>query len=256
MIIKMIVNDLGFLVWIWYGSGFILLIRIVFFIFCKFNLKFYFYEVLEDFYFFCFFFECCGVCLMFSDFDLLDILGKIKEKYDIIGVRNEGVIEDQKFLCDIFYWIVRDGKLLSFDLCIKFLVFVMIWDNILKLVFCSECIFCDVIWLMKGGLEFLVISQYLMIFDKIFISVVEFLGVLFISMFVICVEVFGIEQIGFYELIIIRFKNILSEYKEGVGVFWEFVQNVDDVGVIEVKFVFDWCNYLKKSFLVSGMVDC
>lgn len=94
MIIKVIVNDFRFLVWIWYGNGFILFIRIVFFIFCKFNLKFYFYEVLEDFYFFCFFFECCGVCLMFGDFDLLDILVKIKEKYDIIGVRSEGVIED------------------------------------------------------------------------------------------------------------------------------------------------------------------
>lgn len=254
--IKTIANDSGFPAWIWHGSGFTSPTRIAFSISCKFNLKPYLYEVPEDLHSLRSFFERCGVRPTFSDSDLLDILAKIKEKHDTTGARNEGVIEDQKLSCDILHWIVRDGKPLSSDLRTKLLVPVMTWDNTLKLVPCSECTFCDVTWLMKGGPELPVTSQYPMILDKISTSVAELLGVPPISTLVTCAEALGIEQTGPYEPITTRLKNILSEYKEGVGVFRELVQNADDAGATEVKFVLDWRNHPKKSLLASGMADC
>lgn len=112
----MIIGDLSFLVWIWYGSGFIFLYKIVFLCFCNINFIFYLYVILSDFVIFCVFFECCGVWIMFNDLDFLDVFVMIKEKYEIgVGIRD--VIVDQKLLYDIFYWMVRGEKLFGFEFC-------------------------------------------------------------------------------------------------------------------------------------------
>lgn len=44
-------------------------------------------------------------------------------------------------------------------------------------------------------------------------------------------------------------KGILKVYFCDVGILKEFVQNVDDVGVIELYFVYDFCNYFIECFL-------
>ena len=43
-----------------------------------------------------------------------------------------------------------------------------------------------------------------------------------------------------YEPITARIKSILKEYKEGVGIFKELIQNADDAGATTVKFLVDW----------------
>ncbi|KAJ7369510.1 hypothetical protein OS493_038429 [Desmophyllum pertusum] len=132
----------------------------------------------------------------------------------------------------------------------------MTWDNTLKLVPCSECTFCDATWLRQGGSELPITSQFPMIHEAISSKIAALLGVPPISTRVTCAEALGIEQTGPHEPITTRLKNILNEYKEGVGVFRELVQNADDAGATEVQFVLDWRSHPTEKLLSPGMADC
>ena len=48
------------------------------------------------------------------------------------------------------------------------------------------------------------------------------------------------EQTGQYEPLTTRIKNILREYKDGIGIFKELIQNADDARATTVKFLVDW----------------
>ena len=256
LITSMIANDASFPAWIWHGDGFTSPSKIAFSLPCNINLKPYLYTVPQDFQVLRLFLERCGVRHTFGDSDLLGVLAMIKEKYDTRGAVVEDVAGDRKLSCDILQWIVREGKPLSSELRQKLLVPVMTWDKTLKLLPCSECTFCDATWLKRGGTELPVTSQFPMIHDTISPTVAALLGVPPISTRVTCAEALGIEQTGPHEPITTRLKNILNEYKEGVGVFRELVQNTDDAGATEVQFVVDWRNHPTERLLAHGMVDC
>ena len=87
-------------------------------------------------------------------------------------------------------------------------------------------------------------------------KIASLLGVPPISTRITCPESVGIEQTGPHEPVTIRLKNILNEYKEGVGVFKELVQNADDAGATEVQFALDWRSHPTEMLLAPGMADC
>lgn len=248
-------QDASFPAWVWHGNGFTSPSKIAFLSPCKFDLKPYLFTVPQDFGALRSFFQRCGVREQFNETDLLGVLAMIKDKHDASNdVRN--VADDRRLSCDILQWIVRDGKSLNSELRKNLLVPVMTWDNTLKMVPCSDCTFCDAVWLRKGGSELPITSQFPMIHDSISTKTAELLGVPPISTRVTCAEALGIEQTGPHEPITTRLKNILNEYKQGVGVFRELVQNADDAGATEVQFVLDWRSHPTERVLSSGMADC
>ena len=256
LVISMIKNDPTFPAWIWHGDGFALPSAVAFVRSCNIDFKPYLFEVPQDFHTFRPFLQRCGVHETFAISDLLRVLVVIKEKHDRSNLSVNDVANDQKLSCDILQWIVRDGKPLDSELRQNLLVPIMTWDNTLKLFPCRDCTFCDAIWLKKGGSEIPIISQFPMIHDTISTRVAQLLGVPPISTRVTCAEALGIEQTGPHEPVTTRLHNILNEYKEGVGVFRELVQNADDAGASEVQFVLDWRNHPTKRLLAAGMADC
>lgn len=244
------------LAWIWHGKGFTSPSKIAFASGCKIDLKPYLYIVPEDFRSLSPFFQRCGVRGTFNDSDLLHVLTMIKNKHDTSSEYLEDVAHDRKLSREILLWIVRDGKKLDSELRENLLVPIHTLDNTLKLVPCSECTFCDADWLRKGGSELLITSQFPMIHEAISSSIAALLGVPPISTRVTCAEALGIEQTGPHEPITTRLKNILNEYKEGVGVFRELVQNADDAGATEVQFVLDWRHHPTQRLLSPGMAEC
>ena len=251
-----IANDASFPAWIWHGNGFTTPSKIAFTLSCNINLKPYLYEVPQDFQALRLFLQRCGVRQTFNESDLLEVLIVIKEKHDAGAASVRDAADDQKLSREILHWIVRDGKKLNSELRQRLLVPVMTWNNTLKLVPCSECTFCDATWLKKGGSELPITNQFPMVHGTISSSVAKLLGVPPISTRITCAEALGIEQTGPHEPITTRLKNILNEYKEGVGVFKELVQNADDAGATEVQFVLDWRHHPKEKLLAPGMADC
>ena len=248
-------QDASFPAWVWHGNGFTSPSKLAFLSPCKFDLKPYLFTVPQDFGALHSFFQQCGVREQFNETDLLGVLSMIKDKHNASNdVRN--VADDRRLSCDILQWMVKDGKSLNSELRRILLVPVMTWDNTLKMVPCNECTFCDAGWLRKGGSELPITSQFPMIHDSISTKTASLLGVPPISTRVTGAEALGIEQTGPHEPITTRLKNILNEYKEGVGVFRELVQNADDAGATEVQFVLDWRSHPTERVLSSGMADC
>ncbi|XP_028400649.1 sacsin-like [Dendronephthya gigantea] len=64
------------------------------------------------------------------------------------------------------------------------------------------------------------------------------------------------EQTGQYEPVTTRIRNILREYKDGVGIFKELIQNADDAGATKVKFLVDWRRGRTRSLFSPGMAEC
>ena len=64
------------------------------------------------------------------------------------------------------------------------------------------------------------------------------------------------EQTGQYEPLTTRIRNILREYKDGIGIFKELIQNADDAGATTVKFLVDWRNGPTGSLFSPGMAEC
>ena len=249
-------QDNSFPEWIWHGDGFSSPSKIAFTSCCTINLRPYLYIVPREFQILNPFFQRCGVREKFQDSDLLRVLTMIKDKHDTSSDYLKDVADDRKLSHEILHWIVRDGKKLNPELRKSLLVPIHTWDNTLKLVPCSECTFCDAEWLRKGGTELLITSEFPMIHEAISSKTAGLLGVPPISTRVTCAEALGIEQTGPHEPITTRLKNILNEYKEGVGVFKELVQNADDAGATEVQFVLDWRNHPNQRLLSPGMVEC
>ncbi|XP_074631582.1 sacsin-like [Acropora palmata] len=252
---RLITEDSSFPAWIWHGSGFTSPNKAAFSRSFSFSLKPYRYLIPNAFHNFWPFFTRSGVRATVDDADLLDVLERIKEKHETEGVTNDAPA-DQKLAHDILHWIVREDKPLNPKLQQRLLVPIMTWDKTLKLVLCSKCTFCDANWLKKGGNNFPVTNQFPMIHDTISSKIATLLGVPPISTRITCAEALGIEQTGPHEPVTIRLKNILNEYKEGVGVFKELVQNADDAGATEVQFALDWRNHPTEKLLAPGMADC
>ena len=252
---RLITDDSSFPAWIWHGNGFTSPGKAAFLPSCSFNLSPYLFIIPNDFHNFFPFFTHSGVRLRFDDADLLDVLKLIKKKHKTEGVTKDAKA-DQKLAHDILYWIVRDDKPLNPELRQRLLVPIMTWDKTLKFVLCSKCTFCDENWLKKGGDYFPGTSQFPMIHDTISPKIASLLGVPPISTRITCAESLGIEQTGPHEPVTTRLKNILNEYKEGVGVFKELVQNADDAGATEVQFALDWRSHPTEKLLAPGMADC
>lgn len=64
------------------------------------------------------------------------------------------------------------------------------------------------------------------------------------------------EQTGQYEPITTRIRNILNEYKDGVGILKELIQNADDAGATTVKFLIDQRHGPTTSLFSPGMAEC
>ena len=252
---RSITDDSSFPAWIWHGNGFTSPNKAAFSRSFSFNLNPYLYLIPNDFHNFQPLFTRSGVRLSFDDADLLNVLELIKEKHETEGVTKDAKA-DQKLAHDILHWMVREDKPLNPELRQRLLVPIMTWDKTLKLVLCSECTFCDANWLKKGGHHFPVTSHFPMIHDTISTKIAFLLGVPPISTRITCAESLGIEQTGPHEPVTTRLKNILNEYKEGVGVFKELVQNADDAGATEVQFALDWRSHPTEKLLAPGMADC
>ncbi|XP_067026078.1 sacsin-like [Acropora muricata] len=253
--IRLITEDSSFPAWIWHGNGFTSPNKAAFSCSSSLKLSPYRYLIPTDFHNFRPFFTRSGVCATFDDADLLDVLELIKEKHETEGV-TEDATADEKLAHDILHWIVRGDKPLSPEQRQRLLVPIMTWDKTFKLVLCSKCTFCDANWLKKGGHHLPVTSQFPMIHDTISPKIASLLGVPPISTRITCAESLGIEQTGPNEPVTTRLKNILNEYKEGVGVFKELVQNADDAGATEVHFALDWRCHPTEKLLAPGMADC
>ena len=200
-----------------------------------------------------------GVRERFSEGDILGVLDEIRDKHKNlspnVSVSSE-VESDLRLCCSVLEWVVRDGETLSASLREKVLVPVQSARNVLDLEPCKKCTYCDRDWLRRGGSELDIPDEYRLIHHSVPPRTAMLLGVPALSTCLLSAETLGFEQTGPHEPITTRLNNILKEYKEGVGVFKELIQNADDAGASEVRFLVDWRHGPEKKLLTPDMARC
>uniref|UniRef100_A0A1X7T561 Sacsin/Nov domain-containing protein n=1 Tax=Amphimedon queenslandica TaxID=400682 RepID=A0A1X7T561_AMPQE len=63
------------------------------------------------------------------------------------------------------------------------------------------------------------------------------------------------EDAGQHEPITTRLRNILKEYKDGLTIIKEMIQNADDAGATEVNILYDNRTHSTKNLILKGMAD-
>ena len=231
--------------WIWHGAGFCSPKQIALEKDLPFEFRpplFLLPEMLNDGEVLTSFFKTCGVREQFSKEDIILVLADIKEAHEepSQNMTLKHIEKDLKFCRSVLEWLVNDGQRLSEELRERVFVPVQNVENKLVLKECDKCTYCDQDWLKHGKSDLDIPHDFHLIHESIPSKLAPLLGVPSLSSCLLSADSIEFEQTGPYEPITTRIKNILKEYKEGVGIFKELIQNADDAGASTVKFLVDW----------------
>ena len=245
--------------WIWHGEGFALPAQLAIENFLidlhpyLFRLPTFLHqsEELKEF------FIRNGVRLKFSIEDIVSVLSSVKERHDDGSPKEAEEIKHDIHLChSIVGWLVEGDEKLPVELQEKVMVPIQTRDESLVLKPCTDCTFCDHDWLRQGRSEFDIPEDVFLIDESISAKKARLLGVKPLSTCLMAGEELGFELTGQHEPLTTRLNNILNDYKVGVGIFKELIQNADDAGATKVCFLIDRRDGPKKSLFSPGMSEC
>ncbi|XP_066267511.1 sacsin-like [Branchiostoma lanceolatum] len=197
-------------------------------------------------------FKDAGVKESFDKSDLVQTL------HEIQSAPKMSVERDLKLSVDIIGWLVSHQDILE-EVRDDILVPIATKDSSrLTLAPVSECTYNDVSWGDAQDILDDEDEEFKPLHKLITLDVAQLLEVPSLSQRVVNAEEFGFDQCGQHEKVTQRLKNILNDYPEGAGIFKELVQNADDAGATEVKFLVDWrTNEVSKENLIDqGMAVC
>ena len=198
-----------------------------------------------------------GVRLKFSIEDIVSVLSSVKERHDVGSPKEAKEIKHDIHLChSIVGWLVKGDEKLPVELQEKVMVPIQTRDESLVLKPCTDCTFCDHDWLRQGRSEFDIPEDVFLIDESISAKKARVLGVKPLSTCLMAGEELGFELTGQHEPLTTRLNNILNDFKVGVGIFKELIQNADDAGATKVCFLIDWRDGPKKSLFSPAMSEC
>ncbi|XP_070535151.1 sacsin-like [Ptychodera flava] len=230
--------------WVWNGDGFSNPQRMAFRSNFTFDMKPHLFEIPACVRDITSFLEECGVRNQFSDDDMVSVLSIIKGK-TLERKSDSDVQRDLQLCVSILDWITRGDKQIGEYLQKKIYIPIKCESMGLHFAICTECTYCDNDSLMEE-LTFENEQEDCgeplhMVHDRISNKTACLLGIPPLSRRLAKPDPLGFEfeATGPYEPLTTRLKNILSDYVEG-SIFKELIQNADDAGAEEVKFLIDW----------------
>ena len=199
-----------------------------------------------------------GVKQQFDVDDLLDMLFRIKEKHDNGEQPPEEVNQDLDRCRAVLEWIIRSEAQISEERRCKLLIPVQCQPGKLQLEPCNNCTYCDREFLRRGVSEHQISFQSHLIHKAISEDLASHLQVPRLSSCLAGARSIGIKfkEAGQYEPLTTRLRNILQQYKEGVAIFKEVIQNADDARASKVCFVVDWRENPRERLLTEELAEC
>ena len=199
-----------------------------------------------------------GVKPQFTIDDLLDMLWGMKTKHDSKTRPSVEVIQDLYQCRAVLEWIVRNNSDLSEERRIKLLIPVQSSSGKPQLEPCNTCTYCDREFLRRGVSEHSIGNQAHLIHKAIPDDLARCLRVPRLSSCLVGAKAIGIKfkEAGQYEPLTTRLRNILQQYKEGVAIFKEIIQNADDASATKVHFVVDWRESPRDGLLTEELAKC
>ncbi|KAK3727489.1 hypothetical protein QZH41_006426 [Actinostola sp. cb2023] len=235
--------------WVWNGDGFSSPSEVILYVPC-FNLQPYLCSLPSETKEFTTFFSECGMKLECDNNLLLNILRRIKERHVELEYNHNtschDVKRDLQYSIDILNALKpQNGEPFESGLRENLLVPVNVEDDMtLELVPVDECTYCDREWL-KQGHDVIDIDdtddvKIKFIHRNIPTATAEVLGVpTLMSRILDADELEMGESFGQSESLLDRLKSLLEGYTDGLSVPKELIQNADDAGATEVRFLYD-----------------
>ena len=251
----LVLKEYSFLAWVWHGSGFAKPSCVAFRSECQLDLRPYFFVLPEDFQKYSAFFKRCGVLETFNDASVLDVLHMIQEWHLEEKRSVEDVKRDLWLARDILDVLTKDGTPLPPEIRKRVLIPVQDEDDRLILQPCSDVSFCDAEWLRLGNTDSNIADVGFMVHKSISIDTAQLLGTPPLSRKLAVTETLGFQQSGPYEPVTTRLKNILNDQSDDIAIFKELIQNADDAGAMEVKFLLDWRKNKTEKLLSPGLAE-
>ena len=187
----------------------------------------------------------------FDTSDILDALLEVKEFYDQ-NPKDANPEDDLSLVVEILNWVVAKREDLSSALRSK--LFVPVEGPLLKLKSCEDLVYCDAEWLSSSRRELQ--SKHSFVHPEINPETARKLGVHSLSELVAKSEPLLFEPCGQHEPLTLRLRNIIDEYKDGLGIFKELIQNADDAQAKRICFLVDLRHGKTSSLLSRGMKEC
>lgn len=252
---SLILKDSTFPPWIWNGSGFSRPSCVAFDSTCPLDLKPHVYIISQDFLKYAELFTRCGVKKTFDEGNILEVLHIIRDSHLQQKPGSEVVERDLRISNDILKFLTRDGISLPPEIRDEVLIPTQSADGALQLEPLDEVSFCDAEWLQRNQDDPDMSSLTPLVHESISTQTAQLLGTQALSTRLAVVETLGFEQTGPHEPVTTRLKNIVKDQKDDLAVFKELLQNADDSGATEVKFLIDWRNNPTERLLSPGMVE-
>ena len=170
---------------------------------------------------------------------LVQVLTNIKEKYEdesVVFSAHE-VKHDLQLLVNILNELANEQ--LSDELKAKIVLPTQTDDNLsLRLEPVERCMYCENEWLKSEGDD--EDMEYFYVHPSVSNSTAEHLGVPTLTNRMLGADELSIgEEFGQEERLTTRLNRLLEEYTDGFSVLKELVQNADDAGATEVRFLYD-----------------
>ena len=133
-------------------------------------------------------------------------------------------------------------------------------QNHVRLLPVMECTYCDVEW-VRQGFDLMTFDEQdgiTFIHPNLPIATAEALEVPTLMSRMLNAEELAITGFGQTEPLTNRLKRLLEDYTDGLAIPKEIIQNADDAGATEVKFLFDERSNLDcmKYLIDEGMKEC
>ena len=175
-----------------------------------------------------------------DDLFLLQVLHMIKEKYDTgCGFPASQVKKDLQLSVDILNEVKPNvGEQLPAELQDKVLIPTHVeGDSYVKLVPVEDCVYCEHEWLERDSHEE---KSFFYVHPNIPNSTAELLLVRSLTNRMLQPDEMPLgEEFGQEEKLTRRLNQLLEDYTDGFAVPKELIQNADDAGATEVRFLYD-----------------
>nr|XP_006822247.1 PREDICTED: sacsin-like [Saccoglossus kowalevskii] len=221
--------------WIWHGSGFTSADNVAFTSNLQINLQPYLFTLPPILAAqFSKFFKEMNIPQEFNSRVLIDVLHKIKNKH-CENVSPNDVESDLKLSCEILQLLCK-GDILKEDIQKLILVPAKMYDKSkLQLVEVNICLYRDREFISDDLKD----NSFYIVHDDIPNATARKLGLQPLSKHVAPTGNLGYDLAGPHESVINAIKSNLEVYKEGVDIFKELIQNADDAGATDIRFLID-----------------
>lgn len=251
----LVLKEYSFLPWMWYGSGFAKPSGVALRSECLLDLRPYVFVLSEDFQRYSAFFKRCGVLDTFNDASALDVLHMIRDWHSEEKRDPKEVKRDLRLSRDVLDFLTKDGTPLPPDIRKRVLIPIQTEDDRLILQPCTDVSFCDAEWLRQGNSDTNIADVPFLVHKTISTDTAQLLGTPPLSRKLAVTETLGFQQSGPYEPVTTRLKNIIKDHNDDMATFKELIQNADDAGATEIKFLVDWRQNKAEKLLSPGLSE-